>query len=470
MRTAMILVASFGLLPMVGPVGCSAQSDAELGETQRPQVGEPDAKREQTQVSRTREPKHSRQQAKSSPTVHRVTLRCEAKGRECFTLYSFTKGVVTALDQADIIYGFDDNDCSQGALSGQGDWRGFVFPVGHKSWKELSTIKVPPKQAQSVRLILPLGKGKEGLAFWVKTRSAGYIVARIRSVQPASYSDLVSGGTATLELEWSRAAVADLLGPQELIELLGGKFWIDEKTPERPLVHVNLGYTTAVNDGDLKHLKGLSSLQTLILDYTQVTSTGLEHLKGMTSLQMLWLSDTQVTDAGLEHLKGLTSLHTLKLCGTRVTGAGLEHLKGLADLRMLDLNGTRVTDAGLEHLEGLACLQELYLGSTRVTDAGLVHLKGLPDLQLLWLSGTQVTDAGLMQLKGLASLQKLYISETRVSDAGLAHLKGLTELRTLDVCNTEVTDAGAAELEKALPRLQRHGISRGSFDLTVPQE
>ena len=31
---------------------------------------------------------------------------------------------------------------------------------------------------------------------------------------------------------------------------------------------------------------------------TQITDTGLEHLKGLTELQELWLDGTQVTDAG----------------------------------------------------------------------------------------------------------------------------------------------------------------------------
>jgi hypothetical protein len=53
----------------------------------------------------------------------------------------------------------------------------------------------------------------------------------------------------------------------------------------------------------------------------------LKHLKGLSSLQILDLNGTQVTDAGLEHLKGLTGLKYLSLTQTQVTGPGLEHLK-----------------------------------------------------------------------------------------------------------------------------------------------
>ncbi len=44
------------------------------------------------------------------------------------------------------------------------------------------------------------------------------------------------------------------------------------------------------------------------LDSTLVTDAGLKHLKGLTQLQSLSLNSTPVTDAGLEYLKGLTQL------------------------------------------------------------------------------------------------------------------------------------------------------------------
>jgi hypothetical protein len=64
----------------------------------------------------------------------------------------------------------------------------------------------------------------------------------------------------------------------------------------------------------------------------------------------LFLTGLPVTDAGLEHLKGLTQLQTLLLDNTAVTDAGLEHLKGLTQLKSLHLGGTKVTDAGVNEL------------------------------------------------------------------------------------------------------------------------
>jgi Leucine-rich repeat (LRR) protein len=63
----------------------------------------------------------------------------------------------------------------------------------------------------------------------------------------------------------------------------------------------------------------------------------------------LGLSD--VTDVGLEHLKGLTNLQSLILEGTKVTDVGLEHLKGLPRLRWLDLADTKVSQRGVKKLQ-----------------------------------------------------------------------------------------------------------------------
>jgi len=139
------------------------------------------------------------------------------------------------------------------------------------------------------------------------------------------------------------------------IKRLGGKVALDEKTPGKPVIEVDLWDTN-------------------------VTDTELEHLKGLTQLWNLWLDDTQVTDRGLRHLKGLKKLEDLHLQGTKVSDAGLEHLQGFARLESLNLEGTKVTDAGLVYLNGLRRLNLLWLGGTKVTGAGVQGLQmALPE-------------------------------------------------------------------------------------------
>lgn len=84
---------------------------------------------------------------------------------------------------------------------------------------------------------------------------------------------------------------------------------------------------TAVGDGELVHVQGLTGLEMLDLGHTRITDAGLEHLARMTALEALWLNDTQITDAGMGHLLALTSLRWLILENTKVTDSGREVLE-----------------------------------------------------------------------------------------------------------------------------------------------
>lgn len=114
-----------------------------------------------------------------------------------------------------------------------------------------------------------------------------------------------------------------------------------------------------------------------------------------------------VTDADVAHLAPITSLEEVLLAYTNVGDGGLRVLGALPRLRVLDLWRTRVTDAGLANLADTVTLDVLNLGRTAVTDAGLVHLSALHGLAELNLRGTRVRGPGLAHLHGLASLRSL---------------------------------------------------------------
>ena len=53
----------------------------------------------------------------------------------------------------------------------------------------------------------------------------------------------------------------------------------------------------------MAHLRGLTQLQGLFLDNTQVSDAGLAHLRGLTRLKRLYLNNSQVTDAGVNEVR-----------------------------------------------------------------------------------------------------------------------------------------------------------------------
>src|SRR5262249_12037426 len=107
-------------------------------------------------------------------------------------------------------------------------------------------------------------------------------------------------------------ARADEAATVKAIEKLGGTVTRGDEIAGKPVVDVNLD-STEVTDADLKGLKELKALQTLVLRRTKVTDTGMKELKQLKSLQTLNLIGTKVTDAGLKELKAVKSLTSLQL-------------------------------------------------------------------------------------------------------------------------------------------------------------
>ncbi len=217
------------------------------------------------------------------------------------------------------------------------------------------------------------------------------------------------------------------------------------------LEYLYLGNTQVSGDG-LAALAGLKHLHNLTLPSRSpdnpLDGSGLVHLKGLTQLEELQLNYTGVKAEQLAPLASLTALKRLGLAGNNLTGNGLDWLKALTKLTFLDLEGQPFTDAGVAHLKGLPSLQELQLNNTAVTGATFDALQTSTDLQTLMLGGSPVTDAGLKKLAGLTKLKALYLTGTKVTDAGLGALKGMTGLEELDLAQTEVTGTGFAELGK----------------------
>ena len=149
-----------------------------------------------------------------------------------------------------------------------------------------------------------------------------------------------------------------------------------------------MGLNLRVNGAaSLAPLRGLvpDGLIALHAEHTSVDDVQLRHLLGMTSLRLLDLTGTRITDTGLVHLLGCVDLEVLSLWDTAVTDDGLGLLARLPNLRQLGLGNTAVTDAGLRHLEGLRRLRLVQLAGTAVEGPGLRHLHGLPDLEMVSL-------------------------------------------------------------------------------------
>ncbi len=187
---------------------------------------------------------------------------------------------------------------------------------------------------------------------------------------------------------------------------------------------------------------------------SRVGDDDLRHIAGLTRLESLWLTLDRLTDAGLVHLAGLSNLTELRFGRTQeLTGTGFRHLAGLARLRELELSQRPVVDASLEHLAALVELEVLDLSGTKVVGPGLESLSGLPKLRRLDCGWCAIDDDGARHLGALTSLERLDLRGARVTDGGVRSLATLRSLQTLDLTGCAVSAATIRELKAALPEL-----------------
>lgn len=139
---------------------------------------------------------------------------------------------------------------------------------------------------------------------------------------------------ATLGLVRSVPTPPDTVAKQrqafDQIRGYGGKYDVDETSPDRPVVRADLRYYE-VDDMELANFTNL--------------------LQAFPRLVTLQFKSTKITDAGLAHLKALPQLRSLALENAAITDAGIEHLKALTDLEELDLRGTQVTNVGVQAIQ-----------------------------------------------------------------------------------------------------------------------
>jgi hypothetical protein len=183
-----------------------------------------------------------------------------------------------------------------------------------------------------------------------------------------------------------------------MVVLLGATARADETAAAKRLLA--MGFVVQDADGSIKGPIVTFEDGAADLDHKpeelQAALKDIEELKNLKTVR--WLGSYE-GDAELKHLAGLTKLETLAVASGQITDDGLKSLEGLKNLRELNLLGSKITDKGLKRLAGLTSLESLRLEQTNISDAGLKNLEGLKNLQALFVRDTKVTDAGAAALQ-----------------------------------------------------------------------
>lgn len=91
-------------------------------------------------------------------------------------------------------------------------------------------------------------------------------------------------------------------------------------------------------------------LESLSLDFTNVSDRAVDDLVNLPGLKSLGLSHSEITDDGIQVIKNCTSLQSLSIDATRITDACVSSLSQMTGLKELTIGQTLITRQGFESL------------------------------------------------------------------------------------------------------------------------
>ena len=154
----------------------------------------------------------------------------------------------------------------------------------------------------------------------------------------------------------------------------------------------------------MPHVATLKSVKEVSIEKGGFTDQHVRHLRKISSLNSLVLGDSELTDAGAEELAGIlarTEIENLCLDSAPITSAALSSISQVKSLMTLDLTATNVAD-DLTALAKMANLQWLLIRDmdlSKLSEPSLTTLAELPELRRLTVTNTGLTTEAIQRLK-----------------------------------------------------------------------
>lgn len=224
-----------------------------------------------------------------------------------------------------------------------------------------------------------------------------------------------------------------------------------------------------LGEAEYRRIGAIQTLKVLTLygGKKTLTDATLPLLAGLSELEELNTEGTQISDAGLagfaalKNLKSLSFFHpSLDLKG--FDGSGYAALKALPKLERLTIAGTPFNDKGMEAVAQIPQLRDFRTWHTWQTQAGNAALAKLPSLRSLTLgqrlrrwdgssNALSLDDATLDLLSRLQTLESLSLDEAKLSLDALLKLKALPKLKKLSLARIDLSAEDLEKLKAALP-------------------
>nr|XP_003701319.1 PREDICTED: insulin-like growth factor-binding protein complex acid labile subunit [Megachile rotundata] len=198
-------------------------------------------------------------------------------------------------------------------------------------------------------------------------------------------------------------------------------------SPLDQLTYLDLKNNSLVDIEDGAFIK-LRSLETLLLDYNNISSFRPAMWRGLGDLHELYATNNNIV-LKRNMFKGLRHLETLALDSNEITEVPVGAFNGLPHIDLLYLSRNKISSLQPDVFRGLGEINELDLGRNQLKTISGGVFRYLKNLNSLWLNGNQIVMLKADSFEGLDNLLLLFLNnnELRFVDmAAFARMKNVT--------------------------------------------
>ena len=204
----------------------------------------------------------------------------------------------------------------------------------------------------------------------------------------------------------------------------------------------------------------LAAIQTLNLEYAEISTLRSDDFSGLTSLSTLYLGNNNLTTLPADIFSGLSSLTALYIQNNKLNSLPEGVFSSLSSIRQLNLHSNQLTSLPKNLFSGLKSLTQIFLNDNKLTTLDPDIFSNVSTLKYLYLNNNSLTTLPENLFSNITSLEQLLLNNNRLGNLPPGIFRGMSTPTLLWIHNNSVlTLPLTVSLEK---------VGEGEFKVVVP--
>ena len=204
----------------------------------------------------------------------------------------------------------------------------------------------------------------------------------------------------------------------------------------------------------------LAAIQTLNLEYAEISTLNSDDFSGLTSLSTLYLGNNNLTTLPADIFSGLSSLTALYIQNNKLNSLPEDVFSSLSSIRQLNLHSNQLTSLPKNLFSGLPSLTQIFLNDNKLTTLDPDIFSNVSTLKYLYLNNNSLMALPENLFSDITSLEQLLLNNNRLGNLPPGIFSGMSTPTLLWIHNNSVlTLPLTVSLEK---------VGEGEFKVVVP--